>query len=382
MCGVGIPVGPLDLDREWAGAKLLGSGLPLGVRKVAILNSTHSRYPLGADPWILPTLSAVRVLAEARAVVLTSVGTPNWDLLTWASGEAGCLLLVVLPGQGEAESLSQVDRIQRDFDLHPERTSFVILPERGKGRREAGPLRDRWIVEHADEIVPISIRPGGRMDGLLLEWSPDPRVLPDFGVPYVNDRSYPPYRFRIETIRREIDPLWTDSLIHWTRAASGPWPGETRADFFRAVCSSGERYARSARATLDRIRDERLLRASDWKVREKHAVICFSSLPPSRATELMRWRKRYLRYPIEPFGIAIRAEVARSLGICPVMYVETEPSPSDCPGHLAQGMGTKGFWPAEQEHRHLGDLDLATLPEDSWDVVDLSPYVESGPHWG
>ncbi|MCG3196008.1 MAG: hypothetical protein HUU16_09965 [Candidatus Omnitrophica bacterium] len=371
-----------DLLGTWKGLEVFGAIMPPSAPTTTILNSSHSRYPLGTDPWIPQTQSAVRSLAEERAVVLSSVGSPNWDFLTWAAGDADCFLGVLLPAPVGVDPRPHAETILHDFSLNPGRTCFAMLPERGTGRRDSGPFRDRWIVEHADTIVPISIRPGGRMDGLLQGISTDPRVLPDFRIPFVNNRSYPPYRFRVQDIRREVDPLWKESLIHWTRAASGPWPGETLADYFRAVCSSGARYARSARVTLARIRDEQLLRASNWKIRGKHAAVCFSSLPPSRATERMRWRKRYLRYPIEPFGIAIRAEVARSLGICPVMYVGTGTSPANGSDPLAQAIGTSGFWPAEQEYRHLGDLDLAALPEGSWGVVDLSPYVESGPQWG
>jgi hypothetical protein len=89
----------------------------------------------------------------------------------------------------------------------------------------------------------------------------------------------------------------------------------------------------------------------------------------------MRWRKRYVCYSFEPYGVAIRLDYARGLGIRPVLYGEAESYNQllECEKHLFQSRGSAiADWLPEREWRHRGDLSLDTIPREQWRLITFS----------
>jgi hypothetical protein len=179
-------------------------------------------------------------------------------------------------------------------------------------------------------------------------------------------------------------PLHTDNplttpqnwLCHWTRAALGPWPGETREEFLdKCILSSGD-ADRSAIATLLRILHESRLRASPEAIRGGHTVTAFTQvpLPQFRARRVFRPHRR--RYDFEPWGLAIRQSTLAALGARPVIYGTEELwqnlQPTDQP--FFQKIAVDGGLnsPAEREWRLPRDLLLTEIP-----TSDLFIFVDS-----
>jgi|GEM_PF-404713 len=174
------------------------------------------------------------------------------------------------------------------------------------------------------------------------------------------------------------NPLATPQnwLCHWTRAALGQWPGETREEFLdKCILSSGD-ADRSAIATLLRILHESRLRASPEAIRGGHAVTAFTQvpLPQFRARRVFRPHRR--RYDFEPWGLAIRQATLAALGARPVIYGTEELwqslQPPDQPFFQKIAIDGSLNSPAEREWRLPRDLLLTEIP-----ATDLVIFVDS-----
>jgi hypothetical protein len=152
-------------------------------------------------------------------------------------------------------------------------------------------------------------------------------------------------------------------------------PGETASSFYRDLLESDE-YPRSALRVLQRIVVEGCIRASQRFIRGGYAVVSLTAHDPVAATKLMRWRKRYVYYNFEPYGIAIGREAALASGIRPVVYGDeatfAELPETDRP--FFQKAGSEiADWTPEAEWRHLGGLHLNKLPKDQVRVIVFRP---------
>ncbi len=358
----------------WNGHICVGSKLPLEQRKMVILNSAQSKYPLGGDEWILGTLEALRCYAKKGWTLLGSLGLNTWELTSWAGGVSGFPLLITIMWDGRGDPIEIYQALIQDFDLLAEMTTLLFLPVEKKQNKKSGPQRDHFIASLADTIVPVSVRPGGKMEALLASHS-DGKTDSSFQRNWGDNHKREHYLFDIAALQRDLDPRYKGWIFHWTRANPGPWPGETRADYFKGVVESREEYTHSARKTLRRIVDEKRIRATSWRIRGKDIVVCLSGLPLSMATRLMRWRSRFVRFTAEPYGIGLSPATVKRMKIHPVVYIPSGSAPPDgIPAFLLQGSGSSGDWPQEDEYRHQGDIDLKTLKPDEWEPVDLTGY--------
>lgn len=181
----------------------------------------------------------------------------------------------------------------------------------------------------------------------------------------------------------ENDPLShpEDWLCHWTRAAQGPWPDETRDDFLDQLilgCASADRSALAA--ILNIIRTKKL-RASSLGIRGGYAVVSLTEVPLREFRQRRVFRKHRHRFDFEPFGIAIRKERLKLLGVRPVVYGTDE-------DWKALDEETRPFYQKatrdsstsnvdEQEWRVSGDVVLADLlAEDVVIFTDLPEQQE------
>lgn len=357
---------------SWQGYVCAGSRLPLELPKLAIVNSSQSKYPRGGDEWILGTQEALHSYTGKGMTLIGSLGMNTWEMVTWAGGAGGYPLIITVLWDGACDPITLFNDTINDFALTPESAMLLLLPVQKKRIRESGPDRDLLITTLADTLVPVSIRLGGRMESLLKAPGIQEKIDSFFRREWMEGSRNNPYRFDITAVKRDLDSRVKGWLIHWTRACQGPWPGETRAEYYRSITENWEEYAHSARKTLGRIVEERRIRSSSWRISGKENVVCFSGLPPSQATSLMRWRSRYTRYTIEPYGIGIAFSASERVGIKPVWYWDDRTGiPDRIPAFLLQGIGSSGDWPREDEYRHQGDIDLDALSLGEWEPINL-----------
>jgi hypothetical protein len=232
--------------------------------------------------------------------------------------------------------------------------------------------RDQYIVNNSDVLLPIAIRPAGRLQQHLVKVGSESRIDRTFAVDYspvAHHATTPVDTDRLSTAMQEWDG---DYLIHWTRARHGPWPGETAAQFYQDLSASSNSYCRSARDSLQRIIREQTIRASSWRIGGDVPVVAFSGLAPVAALPLMRWRARWARWSFEPYGIAIRKDAALALGARAVRYVSElewkELALEEKPFCHRKGE-REDVWSAEDEWRIRGDVDLSSIPRDAVRVI-------------
>lgn len=174
------------------------------------------------------------------------------------------------------------------------------------------------------------------------------------------------------------NPLTTPTqwLCHWTRAAAGHWPGETREEYLDKLILASDPVDRSALATLLRIITDQRIRASSQAIRGGFGVTAFTAVPLTEFRRRRVFRNHRHRFDFEPWGIAIRSDVLRLFGARPVIYGSDEfwreLSANDRP--FFQKATNDGITDTveEQEWRLIGDVDLSLLPRQS-----ICVFVES-----
>ena len=324
---------------------------------VAILNSRQGKYPQCGEEWIRATCEAVRNAHASGKGIVTSLGLKTWEVSLWAAGSMGMPVTLVHP-VSERNPETFLEQVAKDFALDPQQLTGLFLPAPlSKRQPKSGwPERDRLVISLADEIWPVSLRPGGNLERLVL--SSGKPVIETHRVAYC-----PMEGCYAQPIERGDLAAWTfpktwPYLTHWTHSFGGPWPGEKPADYYADLAKPGTGNPRSSLATLKRILEERLLRGSAAKMPGGQSAVAFTALPPGPAMETMRYRKRFQRWNYEPYGIALDREMLLSLGARPVTY---ESSSSTDKGNLFVQGGRSGRadWSVEQEWRFPGDLGLS-----------------------
>ncbi len=158
-------------------------------------------------------------------------------------------------------------------------------------------------------------------------------------------------------------------LAHWTRAARGPWPGETQDDFWDALILRTEAADRSAMASLLRIVSDGVLVASSEGIRGRHRVVAFTQVPLHEFRSRRVFRRHRNRFDFELWGVAIRKSELAKLGAAPVIYGDGSEwenmSQNQQPFfQKATDSGTTNNR-AEREWRVQGDIQLRLLDKNS-----------------
>lgn len=333
--------------------------------KIAVLNSRQSPRLSKKSTWIKKTLEALQSFDPTDTAILSSLNTTSWDFLTWAAGKMGFPLVLVFPA-GSAQNFN-IYRTKAILDLGlDERKTLAVKPLIvGQRRRasEANALRDRWIMALSHSLFPISIRTKGNFERYLDH--------PELSAETVQHRFEIQYEAARSTKKPVLSgdislPAWyrpRDYLIHWTRSCVGPWPDETKADYFRRIMESGEE-ALSGFDTLLRILKEGVIRASGRLVRGGYPVVPFTARPPQDLQKLLMWRPGLRRWTFEPYGIAIKKSLLIDGGARPAKYGDLNDfdamGEEDRPFFQMLGTG-KRDWRAEKEWRISGDVSFKSL---------------------
>jgi hypothetical protein len=342
--------------------------------KAAILNSRQSKYPVGDDPWIKATAAAIEYVKSRARVLVTSIGMNTWEMSLALASLRKVPVIIVL-ADADVNDNEVTEGIAHRFRLDPARIGFIFIDSKsGKGKKSGWLTRDRTVIELADIIIPVSIRSGGNLGRLLLNYKG--KVHEVFTIPHQKlARPRPQYK------SFTINPVWQDGewLIHFTRTAPGPWPDETEYDYYQAILRSGKEYCRSAPATLEHILTTGVIYGSGRNIRRGHPVVGFARLLGETCGDLFRYRARLVNPYFEPYGIAIRREAAAGLGIRPVRYgtADLYAQLPEVERPYFQNVGNDGIrWKGENEWRFVGDFFLSRIPADMGKAI--VPVISQG----
>ncbi len=334
-------------------------------RKLAVvLNSSQSKTPCGNDPWVTTTSMAVTDLVGSGHTIITSIGLITWELATFLVAKNDGSQIVVSPYCDDENGKIIFQNTVDEFGLDDDRTAMVfVAPETSLRKPKATWLkRDKAAITLANLLVPVSIRPGGKLENLLKTFGNERGVLSKYQIEYKKPIIRPP-RYKNKPIQFNIES-W-DYITHWTRTQHGPWPGQTKRDFYRQLLKSENEYPNSAFNTLRNIAEEKIIKASSKKIRDALEVVGFTESDPREVLSQMRWLPKRVNWNFEPYGVAISKKTASRIGIRPVIYgypddYERLANP-DRP--YFQSRGQKDVdWSMEREWRHIGDLDLSKIP--------------------
>ncbi len=337
-----------------------------GAAAAAILNSRHSKYPVGADAWIQASVEAVRNIAAHDLALVTSLGMHSWELPLALAGQNKIPTLVVVPAITALDD-NFVKSLCHRFCLDEDKFGLICLPHKtNPDQKKWWPARDLCIAESAGVLFPVSIKPEGRLEKLI---SSHPNKIDNrFRISWNSEHRHRPH-YPVTRLPASLQKM--ELLIHFTRTAAGPWPGETEAEFYRNVLASHGCYCHSASATLQRILTEKKIRASDHHLRNGNMAVAWCELNRINSARMFAYRSRMVNPGFEPYGIAIPKKTALDRGIRPVIYGTDFEYNMLAPERRPyfQNEGRRGGWRGENEWRHLGDFDLTTLPLDDITII-------------
>lgn len=334
---------------------------PVVSARVVILNSRQGKMPCGQDSWIINTVKAAKFAANNGWTVITGIGMNTWEMAVWACSAAGTHQIIAIPEYSNADMEKIRNEILADFNMLSEKTGWLLYPAKlSRSAKTGWPKRDKLAIEAADILIPISIRPGGNLEKLMANY-PTKRIINDFKIDYLeqsSERIIPP---EPDSVSQQLTETDWDHICHWTHTNNGPWPGQNRADYYRSIAES-ETYPNNGLNSLINILQTHRIYASSENIRVNQKAVAFSNLHPKEMLSLMSWRKRYVRYNFEPYGIAITRHAAVTSGMRPVIYgppsLYKRLADSDKPFFQSEG-AKGGDWRPENEWRYVGDLDLS-----------------------
>ncbi len=348
-------------------------------RSVLLLNSSHGRFTIGSAPWVRATVSALESLYPDSDTLVTSIGLPGWELPAFLAAQRGFRQKLIIPGHDNPAGARYYNRCLENLELTATLTEPVFTGTGGS--KQFCSARDLLALELADLVCPVSLRPGGRLDTLLGEYlARGGKTYEQCRIEYNKKNWTPRYCLDYAKCNTGLHSFGSGWLTHWTHSYPGPWPGETSAKFYRDMLAEPDTYVRSAGATLARILDEGVVRASGTHMTASEITVSLTSLPPIEALATMRWRSRWRRWNMEPYGIAMRKEILVPLGARQVSYYDKlPPDLTDAEKIFSQRRGQFTNWSDEREWRIHADLRLNDLSPD--DVALLVYDGDRASNW-
>lgn len=161
-------------------------------------------------------------------------------------------------------------------------------------------------------------------------------------------------------------------LTHCTRGPAGRWPEQTETEFLTELLQGQHLIPRSPLNALQRIVEQRLIRASAAAIRGKVPAVCFTEVPLTDIHLLREYQPQRKCWDFEPYGLCIRREWMVSRGTRQVIYGDDEDwralTESDRPyfqfRETRHGRRRRD-WTQQREWRHIGDVPLSNIPADA-----------------
>ncbi|HEX7344431.1 MAG TPA: hypothetical protein VF398_09210 [bacterium] len=337
----------------------------LDLHRLTILNSRQSPRISRTSKWIEQTLKILRQFDPRHTALVSSLGMTTWDFLTWAGGRMGFPIILIFPA-GSAQNFNVV-RTKAIMDLGLDDAKVLALRPIRAGLKSSpesdSALRDRWIIALTHWLIPISVRPGGHIEKYLSH--------ADLNQEHVERNRQIPFE-KSPVIKKPVVPkniIIPESyraakfLIHWTRSCVGPWPGESRNDYFARIMD-GDDEAGSGLEALQRILQEGKIRASAHLIRGGYPVVPFTECPPEDLPKLISWRAGLRRWTLEPYGFALGKLRLIELGARPVIYgtpADFERLEERDQPFFQMADSRSGYWRDEREWRIMGDVNLRSF---------------------
>ena len=343
-----------------------------------ILSRQHLRPSL-SDAWVRKLRDAVQFVKRENLTLVSSVSSRNWEIITACAVLNSVPLRLLMPAREASSFEALKSRASRQYCLKDSRVKFDKI--NGKNSNDLTPLqlaniRDETIIDQADMLIPVSVRPSGNMSSLLSKSYADGKVIVrKFEIEYEKKKSKLAYQVDISALSEKIKALDESYLVHWTRATNCRWPDENELEFYRMIFSS-DKYRRTAFDTLRKILSTEFIMASSKNMPSNVKTVCFSGLVPAETVGFMKWRARYCQMSFEPFGIGIERNYAVAHGIKKVRYYEAsqEKHIVGKDNWLWQSAGKKTDWRNEKEFRYKGDFEFSSVPKEK--LVVFCHYKE------
>lgn len=383
----------------------------------SILNSRRSRHVAWTDDWLQNTMAAVREAINEGYILISSIGSIQYSVITAASKGNGLILVCDGPIPcmlNEDDRKHFVANYCKMIDM--DKTLFVSA--HGPGIYESGSppqiLRDRIVGLLSDVIFSLDVRSGGNIDRVVKEAKKRKVILRKIDVESVtvsvplnkaDSLSADDSTEASEMVKAPLGPSipgiydtracfssflgswivafsdaleWLETvdgaLVHYTRHNSGPWPGQSYADYVMSLINAEPDSSHTAFDAVARIWLEKRIRASGTLIRGKIPVVSFTEVVPGRLKDIQRWRTGFCRWSLERYGIAINRLCLIQKGARRVVYGSTGMYNNlpDNEKFLYQIDRTRKYdWSIEKEWRVIGDMDLNNISRS--DIALLVP---------
>ncbi|MDG5815810.1 hypothetical protein QA601_12030 [Chitinispirillales bacterium ANBcel5] len=321
------------------------------------LISRQPLYPNKKTAWVSTAQKAVSFLKDGGYTLITSTGMQTWELLTALGRQYSLPMKVLVPESDKKSFTDKSMQIRFQFDLSEQLTEFIPVSQTIKAT-EFLKLRDRFAVESADLLLPLSIRPEGSFEKLLLN-TDKKKVDWRFFTGYPKNERKGLKSYHLQELPESFRGRY---FIHWTRSFKSAWPTEKLIDYYNDIINN-EHYPRCAFETLKNIILSGKIVSSKRHMPKPFSCVSFTSSSPSQFSSLMRWRKRYREMSFEPYGIGVERTFGEKLGICAVKYQTYGKELHKNERWKYLNSSIKGDWKREQEYRFCGDFLLKGIPE-------------------
>lgn len=341
-------------------------------KNVALLNSRQGLYPSRNLIWVKNTIEAIKWVKENRYTLLSSVGMNSWELVTTLGALENIPMRLFIPNDTNQSFKKQVEYYREQFQLESKEVEYlpVSLLYEDVSREQLMKARDRKIIEHADLVIPVSLRKTSGWYKLLKSDIAYPHINNNFVTPYNSKPPRQAYQISVDDLNPALNKLNGNYLFHYTRQPSQPWPDELLFDYYYAISESST-YPRSAFATLLRIVEMKKIIGSCKNIPDNFSVTAFTALNPNDMTKLIRWRKRYHQMSFEPYAIGFDKSLAVESDIVPVIYYDTSSKIeiNEKRSWRYQSRGKITDWSDEKEFRFLGDFNFSNVPADKMILI-------------
>ena len=373
--------GTIETDQRWA----------------AVFNSRKPKLVSPGAEWLQMLRTVLGIITTHELGLASSLGTASYDLVTAGAELAGARLLLLVPQLLEKIGQAGDSRLSLS-------TSYPVVALTCLTRVVSCPkatrmvCRDRLLAFIADLHCLLDLRPGGNLQSILERQQQErPRLqlrlrLEDLKPGKVAERllgsscsrrggessgenpgvtqGSQAKAQRLSHSGRLLEPgaiQWGEYLYHYTRSCPGAWPGQSYRSYLESLLQDEPLAEHSALSALVRIVAEGCIRAGCRVVRGDHKVVSWTSRPPQELSAIRHWNAALIRWTFEPYGLAVKRAVLRSLGAKPAIYAAAavyRNLPQEERFRFQLHDPPRCSWKNEHEWRLPHDLKLAELTSD------------------
>ncbi len=328
--------------------------------KIAILNSRQGLYPCRLHEWVKQTLKVLHSLRKSETIIVSSIGMSTWDIVTIIASKLQLRLELHIQQSENISDENMKNIIVREYNLNSSLVSFIMIDKNEYNKFQIA--RDISILDSAERLIPISVRPNGNLEKLLL--THDKKTDNSFQLPYKKKRDKISYTLKENESNPIIRTIKDTYICHWTRTSKSKYNHEREYDFYNKILQS-DLYPRTAIQNLLHIIEHQTIYATATHMSQNIPTVSFTSLTPIEMIPLFKWRSRYSEMSFEPYGIGIKKEVTFSNNIQEVIYYDKTQknifTESDEEIWLTQSNGIVTNWEKECELRHLGNFNFSNI---------------------